>query len=78
MSYPSWVRGLKSYDVKNIQTNSKVVPFVGTWIEINVHNPFGWSKGVVPFVGTWIEIKKIAKAGTPLAVVPFVGTWIEI
>ena len=35
----------------------KVVPLVGTWIEISVKVKGYQRKGVVPLVGTWIEIR---------------------
>ena len=56
-----------------------VVPYVGTWIEIQDVN---WmmiiSGSVVPYVGTWIEMQ-IGEDGKPTQiVVPYVGTWIEM
>ena len=33
-----------------------VVPFVGTWIEIDTIKEAIKTAGVVPFVGTWIEM----------------------
>ena len=33
-----------------------VVPYVGTWIEINLDADEIKSMMVVPYVGTWIEI----------------------
>ena len=36
--------------------DSAVVPYVGTWIEMSVADPFNTDYGVVPYVGTWIEI----------------------
>ena len=56
----------------------RVVPLVGTWIEIavDVDNPN--LTAVVPLVGTWIEIRKHPKTPVWTFVVPLVGTWIEI
>ena len=33
-----------------------VVPYVGTWIEINEPRTHDTQQLVVPYVGTWIEI----------------------
>ena len=55
-----------------------VVPYVGTWIEIEVHPRGTQLLPVVPYVGTWIEMccRKRRVWGTQ--VVPYVGTWIEM
>ena len=37
-----------------------VVPFVGTWIEMQRKQADKSKEKVVPFVGTWIEIHKSA------------------
>ena len=63
MSSPLWGRGLKcKYTADKIE-DDRVVPLVGTWIEM-LYN--GWNQQmrmiVVPLVGTWIEI--IYKAPT--------------
>ena len=47
---------------RNIQTlscksQSKVVPYVGTWIEISLAGTYDYSERVVPYVGTWIEMR---------------------
>ena len=55
-----------------------VVPYVGTWIEIDTENPKSWMYAVVPYVGTWIEIARYSAFSHPARVVPYVGTWIEI
>ena len=34
----------------------KVVPYVGTWIEISIHSDGHVCLTVVPYVGTWIEM----------------------
>ena len=34
----------------------RVVPYVGTWIEIAMLSFWKTARGVVPYVGTWIEI----------------------
>ena len=34
----------------------RVVPYVGTWIEIRPSRTSGEMRSVVPYVGTWIEI----------------------
>ena len=39
----------------------RVVPFAGTWIEIDEANREKQIKLVVPFAGTWIEIRSYAK-----------------
>ena len=56
-----------------------VVPYVGTWIEID----YGIRMQmlvlhVVPYVGTWIEMRSSFFQGHTHPVVPYVGTWIEI
>ena len=35
---------------------SRVVPYVGTWIEIRTSGEMRSTYEVVPYVGTWIEI----------------------
>ena len=56
-----------------------VVPYVGTWIEIDeVGDSCDDDSLVVPYVGTWIEIFLEVKEGACDEVVPYVGTWIEM
>ena len=55
----------------------KVVPLVGTWIEILTARPTEQYPCVVPLVGTWIEIIS-GRNRSFFKVVPLVGTWIEI
>ena len=55
-----------------------VVPFAGTWIEIDATKKNTKEKEVVPFAGTWIEIYKNNSDNLEYYVVPFAGTWIEI
>ena len=55
-----------------------VVPYVGTWIEIDPTLLLAVLASVVPYVGTWIEMPAIANALEVDVVVPYVGTWIEI
>ena len=56
-----------------------VVPYVGTWIEINTLTAKAdRRKNVVPYVGTWIEIFRPCRSSAYSRVVPYVGTWIEI
>ena len=78
LSYPSWVRGLKSPFWNPLKKTHRVVPFVGTWIEISLIRDNCIAFCVVPFVGTWIEIPEDLKTTYDMLVVPFVGTWIEI
>ena len=40
----------------NVDAVDRVVPYVGTWIEIHGHGQSAPSGHVVPYVGTWIEI----------------------
>ena len=77
-SFPSWERGLKFFYLLPPRFACKVVPFVGTWIEIISRNCIADSRKVVPFVGTWIEILVRSSLHLQQIVVPFVGTWIEI
>ena len=37
----------------------RVVPYVGTWIEIYKERRYKDSPTVVPYVGTWIEISEV-------------------
>ena len=39
----------------------RVVPYVGTWIEIMRWMTTQWRRYVVPYVGTWIEIESAKK-----------------
>ena len=55
-----------------------VVPYVGTWIEIDLMCRYFVKPRVVPYVGTWIEIWINAFCFARSMVVPYVGTWIEI
>ena len=55
-----------------------VVPYVGTWIEIELRQTNGLILIVVPYVGTWIEISSLIDWSGIIGVVPYVGTWIEI
>ena len=57
---------------------TRVVPYVGTWIEIGTYFVQGFVDGVVPYVGTWIEILVLCPLLRKAQVVPYVGTWIEI
>ena len=46
MSHPMWVRGLKHEYSYNLKVVQKVAPYVGAWIETNVHGYliiFAWS-----------------------------------
>ena len=56
----------------------RVVPYVGTWIEITSKTIWSSKETVVPYVGTWIEICSCLKSVLSITVVPYVGTWIEI
>ena len=65
--------------IDNIRrTTARVVPLVGTWIEINQHVWNNKDGEVVPLVGTWIEIISFLALLNSSFVVPLVGTWIEI
>ena len=55
-----------------------VVPYVGTWIEMNPSSEDHCHRWVVPYVGTWIEICFRRFWAISHNVVPYVGTWIEI
>ena len=44
-----------------MRDSSKVVPYVGTWIEIVYTGKSEVDIIVVPYVGTWIEIKSLSK-----------------
>ena len=37
-----------------------VVPYVGTWIEMEVNGMMSTYTCVVPYVGTWIEISMLS------------------
>ena len=54
-SHPTWVRGLKLFDLKTAIAWHIVAPHVGAWIE--TRDTFCTSKGydVAPHVGAWIE-----------------------
>ena len=57
----------------------RVVPYVGTWIEICRFSRCCFLPSVVPYVGTWIEILiALLDSMRVVMVVPYVGTWIEI
>ena len=59
VSFPLWERGLKYNKIILSAIGIKVVPLVGTWIEISKHAICVFPIHVVPLVGTWIEIVKI-------------------
>ena len=66
-------------DLKKSIEEELVVPYVGTWIEISVHELKVMFAYVVPYVGTWIEMFRALVIGQREdTVVPYVGTWIEI
>ena len=56
----------------------RVVPHVGTWIEIDPVISHLRRCTVVPHVGTWIEMWRGDHIMRRADVVPHVGTWIEI
>ena len=39
-----------------VRSRHHVVPYVGTWIEMNMSQEAFGERLVVPYVGTWIEI----------------------
>ena len=42
---------------ESTEVSARVVPYVGTWIEITRSTPYSCCIfSVVPYVGTWIEI----------------------
>ena len=66
-----------SYGIRWI-AEDEVVPYVGTWIEIQCLKSVEEIVKVVPYVGTWIEIDIPFLIFFWNDVVPYVGTWIEI
>ena len=46
----------RNIEDEETREEAKVVPYVGTWIEISCLPPLSLSDPVVPYVGTWIEI----------------------
>ena len=62
MSYMTSGRSLRGNVDRNIVSiircfiGLKVVPYVGTWIEIRTADTKDSANDVVPYVGTWIEI----------------------
>ena len=62
----------------NSITEDIVVPYVGTWIEIDLNVLQSYGCPVVPYVGTWIEIDDMVLINGTNEVVPYVGTWIEM
>ena len=61
-----------------LTTKIRVVPYVGTWIEISQIITKCHRKVVVPYVGTWIEMFAGGADNITVDVVPYVGTWIEM
>ena len=58
--------------------NASVVPFAGTWIEMNVWHLERKQNTVVPLAGTWIEVYIILSSSNFILVVPLAGTRIEM
>ena len=54
-SHPSWVCGLKQYQVQKANMAFIVTPLVGVWIETNIIIPKYRNNRVTPLVGVWIE-----------------------
>ena len=47
----------RNFHVSDPCAQGRVVPYVGTWIEIMFSLKISKSSLVVPYVGTWIEIE---------------------
>ena len=60
-SHPSRVRGLKYQIDLPKNTQYKVAPLAGAWIEIWSDANILKSFGVAPLAGAWIEIRKLEK-----------------
>ena len=58
-SHPTWVRGLKWYQLVREYGNDSVAPHVGAWIEIDETVDAEIAKSVAPHVGAWIEIPRM-------------------
>ena len=68
----------RNTSIVRLRSARRVVPYVGTWIEILDPGENLGEKAVVPYVGTWIEMQSIPETNWALTVVPYVGTWIEM
>ena len=55
MSHPMWVRGLKHFVGASCDTDKKVAPYVGAWIETSCCCANICDMKVAPYVGAWIE-----------------------
>ena len=65
-------------DSGEVPCGIKVVPFVGTWIEMLIQKA---KSGPLPSYPSWVRGLKyfgMDERARMLRVVPFVGTWIEI
>ena len=77
-SHPTGVRGLKSALRYAQDTDTRVAPHWGAWIEITtITNPTGTSQ-VAPHWGAWIEILCGERQRECSRVAPHWGAWIEI
>ena len=54
-SHPSWVCGLKQWNMAKTPRHHYVTPFVGVWIETKIWQECSSVTIVTPFVGVWIE-----------------------
>ena len=57
---------------------SRVVPRMGTWVEISTGTLLLGVPSVVPRMGTWVEIPPRGLQAAGGAVVPRMGTWVEM
>ena len=73
-SHPTWVRGLKHISGRSINSNVRVAPYVGAWIETYVGQSGGSVSPVAPYVGAWIETRCPAPARHPALSHP---TWVR-
>ena len=76
LSHPTWVRGLKLLP-SQISTQCLVAPYVGAWIETQLHRLAHQKAQVAPYVGAWIETFRGYRGRKCAPVAPYVGAWIE-
>ena len=61
-----------------LDSNPKVAPLAGAWIEIQSHTFRAWPEQVAPLAGAWIEIEYSLLLVIPILVAPLAGAWIEM
>ena len=54
-SHPTWVRGLKQYNIADDNERKKVAPYMGAWIETHKFHLLRKILNVAPYMGAWIE-----------------------